>query len=1200
MLSFLFSFFRWRTLIALLGLAALAALVWYAGPLLYLWGSAPLAAADTRLLIIVGLFVVVIGVVLVRYWLARRANARMISKLMDSDGLMSLTETQSQEEVTILRERFEDALKLLKETRFQGAHGSGFLLDLPWYIIIGPPGSGKTTLLRNSGLDFPLADRVGGDVLAGVGGTRNCDWWFTNEGVLLDTAGRYTTQDSNAVIDRAAWRGFLDLLKEFRRRRPINGIMLAIGLDDILNRTSDEQAERIETFRQRLQELMRSFGMRLPVYLMITKCDLLSGFAEFFDTLTDEERQQVWGMTFTPVQADATLQASFEENFSELLQRVLDRMPARLQEERDPVRRRLIYAFPQQFGAIRTLVSTFVGQVFRENRYEMAPMLRGVYFTSGTQEGTPIDRLMSSFSRAFGLSEVQVPRPFGKGKTYFIHDFLTDVLIAESGLVGVDKKLERRLAVTHSLGYAAAVFIAVALGVLWFSAFTRSSSEASTLSTQASQFEQLRGRTPPTDIVAALPALDKARSIGQFYDQHGIFETWVQRVGLSSAASLATPARAVYRQALTVDLLPLLVRRLEAQLAKAAASGATNQQLHDQLKLYLMLNETAHFEKAALLGWMRSDAAAVFPLDSAKRTALLAHYQALLDLMPIQVAINRDLVAGVRHLLVRVPQADAVYDILRKGATGNPALPAFSFAQAVGSAADVAFADPNSTGLRTQIPGFYTREGFYTGFVARLPGVVGDQMQSDWVLGQDAGSPSVAAAEDLMRHVSDLYVRDYIAVWQAAISRVTLTPWNSFDGLNAVLQALMGPDKPLEKILEAVKTNTELPRDRSLGGAPAAGAQPAGQQPAPSKSLTDTISSVITNATTTVQTTAAALAIPDPWPGDQIKTPFQPLAGLVGGASGQQQAPIVKITDEIGAVYAVITKIQQHQDPGEAAFQLIAAQRSSQAPDAAAVLRNDAVTRPSPIREVMLRIAGAASATIAGGAQDRVLAAWRATVLPSCLALVSNRYPFDRSSRDEAALSDFADFFKPGGTLDQFEKAFIPDKPVQTVSAGGGGGGARRPLPAALLTQLDIGDRIRAAFFGGKGAELSVKFGLQATFLDPKLAAAVINIDDQLLVYRHDPPRLVDFQWPSQSASGTAKLSLKDFSTDATIFEEQGPWAVFRLFDDIGLRATARVSAYSLEGKRNDLRAAFTLVTNASINAFDFSMLRQFKCLSSF
>lgn len=1192
MLSFMFSFFRLRTLFILLGLIALSALIWYVGPLLHLWGMAPLAEAGTRLLIIIGMFVAIIGFVLIRYWLARRANAKMISKLMESDGLASLTDTQSEEEVAILRERFEDALKLLKETRFESAHGNGFLLDLPWYIIIGPPGSGKTTLLRNSGLNFPLADRVGADVLPGVGGTRNCDWWFTNEGVLLDTAGRYTTQDSNAVIDRAAWRGFLDLLKEFRRRRPINGVMLAIGLDDILNRSPEEQAERIETFRLRLQELMRSFGMRLPVYLMITKCDLLSGFSEFFDALTDDERQQVWGMTFPASQADATLQTNFDANFNELLQRVLDRMPERLQDERDPVRRRLIYAFPQQFGAIRSLIGSFVGQVFRENRYEMAPMLRGIYLTSGTQEGTPIDRLMGSYSRAFGLSEVQVPRLLGKAKTFFVHNFLTDVLFAESGLVGVDKRFERRLALTHSLGYAAAVVLAVTLGLLWFSAFSHSSSEAGTLSAQARQYDQLRGRTTPVSVVDGLPALDKARTIGQFYDQRGFLETWVERVGLSSAAVLGAPSRAVYRQALTVDLLPLVAQRLESQLAKAAVGGTTNQQLHDQLRLYLMLGEPAHFDKGSMLAWMRADAANLFPLDSIKRAALLAHYQALLNLLPVQVTINRELVAAVRQMLVRVPQADAIYDILRKDAAKNPALPPFNFAQIVGSSADIAFADPAGTGLRTMIPGLYTREGFYNGFVARLPAVISNQMQNDWVLGQDAGSPSVSAAEDLIRHVSDLYVKDYVDAWQGAISHITLTPWNSFDGLTAVMQALIGTDKPLEKILDAIKNNTDLPRDRAVPAAGAATAQP----PAASKSLTETITTALSSSETTAQATTTGLAFPDPWPGKQIQAPFQPLSALGGASSPQQQAPIVKITDEIAAVYALITKIQQNQDPGEAAFRLVAAQRADQTVDAVAVLRNDAITRPPPVRDIMLRIANAASISIAGGAQDRVLALWRSSVLPACLALVPNHYPFDRGAREEAALSDFTDFFKPGGVLDQFEKAVVPDKPVQTVSSGSG---QRSSLPASLVNQLNIASRIRAGFFG-KGADLLVKFGLQATFLDPRMAAAIITIDDQSLIYRHDPPRLIDFQWPSQSASGTAKLVLKDFSTTSTVFEEQGPWSAFRLFEDMGLHPTARVNSYSLDMQRNDMRTAFALVINGTINAFDLVNIRQFKCLNSF
>ena len=81
----------------------------------------------------------------------------------------------------------------------RAASGGGNLYALPWYVVIGPPGSGKSTLLQNSGLNFPLSSSFGKEAMRGVGGTRNCDWWFTDEAVFLDTAGRYTTQDSDRM-----------------------------------------------------------------------------------------------------------------------------------------------------------------------------------------------------------------------------------------------------------------------------------------------------------------------------------------------------------------------------------------------------------------------------------------------------------------------------------------------------------------------------------------------------------------------------------------------------------------------------------------------------------------------------------------------------------------------------------------------------------------------------------------------------------------------------------------------------------------------------------------------------------------------------------------------------------------------------------------------------------------------------------------
>jgi len=159
-------------------------------------------------------------------------------------------------------------------------------------VFTGPMGAGKTTAIVNSGLKFPLADDMGKTAIAGVGGTRNCDWWFTDNAVLVDTAGRYTTQESDAQADNAAWTGFLDMLKKHRKRQPINGAIIAISLSDLSNQDEFSQRAHAAAIRRRLHELRERLGVRFPVYVLFTKADLLAGFTEVFEGLPKDEREQ--------------------------------------------------------------------------------------------------------------------------------------------------------------------------------------------------------------------------------------------------------------------------------------------------------------------------------------------------------------------------------------------------------------------------------------------------------------------------------------------------------------------------------------------------------------------------------------------------------------------------------------------------------------------------------------------------------------------------------------------------------------------------------------------------------------------------------------------------------------------------------------------------------------------------------------------
>ena len=355
-----------------------------------------------------------------------------------AEGADAATSERVAQELETIRARFKQAAEDLDGARFASPDGKGREIEeLPWYVMIGAPGSGKTTALLNAGLRLPLYTRDNSPSVPGVGGTRNCEWWFSDEAVLLDTAGRYTTQESDRKADAAAWRGFLGLLTKFRPARPLNGALVTVSVMDLLLWTKPERAKYSAHVRMRLSEMYAALNARFPIYVLVTKTDMLAGFTEFFGDLDSAGRAQVWGTTFAMDIDPALIIEPYAADFAALEERLGAEMLARLHEERDLQRRAAIYRFPQQFHMLGPLVGEFLAQTFGTQVNHKPLQLRGVYYTSGTQEGNPIDRVLGALARSFKLDRGSaVPR--GTGKSYFLSRLLHEVVFSEAELAVVD------------------------------------------------------------------------------------------------------------------------------------------------------------------------------------------------------------------------------------------------------------------------------------------------------------------------------------------------------------------------------------------------------------------------------------------------------------------------------------------------------------------------------------------------------------------------------------------------------------------------------------------------------------------------------------------------------------------------------------------------------------------------------------------
>ncbi len=287
---------------------------------------------------------------------------------------------------------------------------------------------------------------MGQGPIAGVGGTRMCEWMFTDDAVLIDTAGRYTTQDSDSAVDKAGWDAFLSLLKRTRPRQPLNGVIIAIAMTDIAAAPPPERLAHARAIRRRIKELSDQLGVRMPVYAIFTKADLLAGFIGILRRPGPRKARRGLGH-------DVPAEQNRRRQHRRLRHRIRSAGGAFEPAPGRPVAGRTLArtgaspspAFPAQVGSLKQPLTEFVQEAFGGTRLDPAPFLRGIYFASGTQEGTPIDRLTGALARGFGIDQQRAPslRPEA-GKSYFLTRLLKDVIFGEAMLVSRDPAAVKR------------------------------------------------------------------------------------------------------------------------------------------------------------------------------------------------------------------------------------------------------------------------------------------------------------------------------------------------------------------------------------------------------------------------------------------------------------------------------------------------------------------------------------------------------------------------------------------------------------------------------------------------------------------------------------------------------------------------------------------------------------------------------------
>ncbi|MEZ6186377.1 MAG: type VI secretion system membrane subunit TssM [Planctomycetota bacterium] len=568
----------------LVALAVLVALIWFGGEYFEL----PVTYRVIAISVVLALWLIVF--VIQRVLLIRNANLIERRLREQAEEQIASSRPVDREQLAELEQRFKQAIHALKGSK----QGKGALVQLPWYMIIGPPGSGKSTALQESGLDFPAAAK-GINHLQGLGGTRNCEWWFTSEGILIDTAGRYTTE----AEDREEWIRFLDLIMRTRKSNPINGAIVAISVADLVQGSAEEIEKHTKAVRARLDELCTKLKVVFPVYLMFTKCDLLGGFSDFFEDMSREDRGQVWGYTFPfeTLSVDA-YRATLRQELAALYERLCRRRLELYAVEREGVKKQRVFSFPLQFAMARQKIEDFVATVFKENPFEEAPILRGVYLTSGTQEGQPIDQVLGALRDAYGLTAAEAGQapPTVEKRSYFITRLFREVIFGDAELARSLTSTQKRNRLFRMLLAITVVIATIVLLVLLGTSYlwNRALVGQVAAGVDAVVEERKRETAPPE----RLKALEQLRyPVAKLSDYTDGWPPFQMRWGLYQGSTLNEPARKLYLKELREVLLLPCLKALEHEMSQFVEGN----KLSELKQEYKVKSDQELFEELYLL-----------------------------------------------------------------------------------------------------------------------------------------------------------------------------------------------------------------------------------------------------------------------------------------------------------------------------------------------------------------------------------------------------------------------------------------------------------------------------------------------------------------------------------------------------------------------------------------------------------------------
>ncbi|MFM2484441.1 type VI secretion system membrane subunit TssM [Celerinatantimonas yamalensis] len=1139
----LFTAFRSALPILIVVLFILAQIaIWWAGPWLTIGQKHPLSPLLSR-----GLASALCTLVFFMWW-----GIAQWRKLHQFQSEQSHQLQLQSDPIRRYEERQEFELNRVMQGMQQSLNKRNYLYALPWYLVLGLENAGKTSLINRSGQKFVFSNvmRASGKKSENP---YSFDWWIGDDSVLIDPDGELLTQRHNEVdndgeLERRLWLNFVQWLEKTRSRRPLNGVILTLDIAHLATASVSERRAYASLLRARLRELMEVLSTRMPVYITLTKLDLLYGFEPFFREYSKEQRDEVFGFTFTldsVSQLDQWL-SEFETEYSAFIDRINHGLPKALQGVSDEEDRTAIYSFARQMAGLLSVLKQFFEEALASDQFSTSALVRGVYLTSVYQQGVPVDAYVDASARRYGLNNViNSAQHADNSTTYFTSQLFKRIVYPEAGLASDNFRAVQQKRHLLTLSTITCVIASVLLVGGWQRYYAKNSHQAQQVLSRVELYNKRyagiswQGQSEQE----ILPPLNMLRDAALEFGPYRKRTPIIADMGLYQGKSIGPKIEKSYLDALRSQYLPVLLHQVVADMMQAQ----NDERRLSLLRVYRMMTDQSgrhnryvedYFSKV----WQRE-----YPGQLQIQQMLMAHLDytmAHINLNKLRNQGNRQVIAmlkpydstisAVQQQLSQVPVAQRVYRNLQQNAALVLGAP-LDLRKQIGPMYNLVFNTDEQQSSVYAIPQLYTAHGFKDYFLAQLASVSNLALIDSWVLGERQHAQySEADKEVLRQHIRDLYINDYTRYWRDALSHVDVKYFTNLNDAINVLNHVNGSMQPYNRLLETVRANTQL---------------------FPNLPKNDAARMELMKSN--------KYAI-----GAQIAEPFNQLNSLIATTDGKP-VYMAEVMDAVGKLNEYLKSIQSAANVGQAALEATKARLGLQNSDPIYTVERIASNLPSPMNKLVKKLADESWQAVKQQAIGYLQTRWYKDVYQPYEQKIASRYPFNASSSHDVSLKDFTDFFAPNGVIDQFYntqlKLFLDEGQTD------GSNTHQVMLRKAIAKEMAHAEQIQHAFFNRKGA-LDVEFSLQPVDLSANKMRSIINIDGQYVEYDHGAPQQVDLMWPnSLRSTAISKLTLVPTMSNASprSIIITGPWAFFRLLDHgqiVGESSTQVKYQFNIDG----------------------------------